>query len=171
MLGLPAGHPAADPEHPDGGAREDVIVDTILVRRTRRLCAASAAAALIWLIASGAALAGNNGTLKIHELGTPDGTPNTDPKVCTFNVEAFNLDAGQIGYLAFEVQGGDAPQGVGAGPIAFGPADANGFYASEYFSLAAGHYKATLYGKADLTDVKAKSKVFKVTCEGGGPIG
>ena len=26
---------------------------------------------------------------------------------------------------------------------------------------------STLYGKADLTDVKAKSKVFKVTCVGG----
>jgi hypothetical protein len=87
--------------------------------------------------------------------------------VCTFNVEAFNLDAGQTGYLMFDVQGGDAPQGVNAGPFAFGPADANGYVASEYFSPPAGHYKATLYGKADLTDVKAKSKVFKVTCEGG----
>jgi hypothetical protein len=171
MLGSPTGRRAADPEHPDGGAREDVIVDIILVPRARRFGAASAAAALIWLIASGAALAGNNGTLKIHELGTPDGTPNNDPKVCTFNVEAFDLDVGQAGYLVFEVQGGDAPQGVATGPITFGPADANGFYASQYFSLAAGHYKATLYGKADLTDVKAKSKVFKVTCEGGGPIG
>jgi len=49
---------------------------------------------------------------------------------------------------------------------AFGPADANGYHASEYFNLAAGHYNATLYGKADQTGVKAKSKVFKVTCEG-----
>jgi hypothetical protein len=76
MLGLPAGNPAADPEHPDGGAREDVIVETVMARRARRLGAASAAAALIWLIAGGAALAGNNGTLKIHEYGTPDGTPD-----------------------------------------------------------------------------------------------
>ncbi len=68
----------------------------------------------------------------------------------------------------FTVQGGDAPQGVDAGPFSFGPANADGYYASQYFDLAAGHYKATLYGKADLTDVKAKSKVFKVTCEGGG---
>ena len=138
---------------------------TVSVRRTRRLIAALAAAALICLIATGAALAGNNGTLKIHEQGTPDGTPNNDPKVCTFNVEAFNLDAGQTGYLVFSVQGGDAPQGVDAGPFAFGPADANGYYASEYFGLANGHYMATLYGKADQTDVKAKSKVFKVFCQ------
>ena len=138
------------------------------VPRVRRFGTALTAAALIWLVAAAGSFAGNVGTLKIHELGTPAGTPNNDPKVCTFDVEAFNLDLGQSGYLVFSVQGGDAPQGVDAGPFAFGPADANGDYASEYFSLAAGHYKATLYGKADLTDVKAKSKVFKVTCEGGG---
>ena len=112
--------------------------------------------------------AGNNGTIKIHEQGTPSGTMNNDPKVCLFNVEGFGLDAGQTGYLVFSVQGGDGPQGTDAGPFAFGPADASGYYASEYFSLSAGHYKATLYGKGDLTDVKAKSKVFKVTCVGGG---
>ena len=143
-------------------------MSTASMSRTRRIGAVSAAAALIWLVAAAGAMAGNNGTLKIHEQGTPDGTPNNDPKVCVFNVEAFGLDAGQAGYLVFSVQGGDAPQGTGAGPFAFGPANANGEYASGYFSLDAGHYKATLYGKADLTDVKAKSKVFKVTCDGGG---
>ncbi len=152
---------------PHDVAQEDVTLTTLSIRRTRRLLAASAAAALIFLIATGAALAGNNGTLKIHEQGTPDGTPNNDPKVCTFNVEAFNLDAGQTGYLVFEVQGGDAPQGVDPGTTYFEPADSTGHFASEYFSPPAGHYKATLYGKADLTDVKAKSKVFKVTCVGG----
>jgi hypothetical protein len=144
--------------------RGEVTSITLSIRRARRLIAASTAAALICVIATGAALAGNNGTLKFHELGTPDGTPNNDPKVCAFNVEAFGLDAGQTGYLMFDVQGGDAPQGVSAGPFSFGPADANGYVASEYFSPPAGHYKATLYGKADLTDVKAKSKV---TCVGG----
>ena len=88
--------------------------------------------------------------------------------MCVFNVETFDLDPGQGGYLVFSVQGGDAPQGTADGPFAFGPADASGYAESGYFSLAAGHYKATLYGKGDLTDVKAKSKVFKVTCEGGG---
>jgi len=136
--------------------------------RTRRLGAVLACTALIWLLTAGASFAGNNGTLKIHELGTPAGTPNNDPKVCTFNVEAFGLDAGQSGYLVFTVQGGDSPTGVDAGPFSVGPASATGYFATDYYGLAAGHYKATLYGKADLTDVKAKSKVFKVTCEGGG---
>jgi len=133
----------------------------------RRFGAALSVAALIWLVAASAAFAGNNGTLKIHEYGTPDGTPNNDPKVCTFNVEGFGLDPGQSGYLVFTVQGGDAPQGVDSPAFVFGPAGATGYWASDYFSPPAGHYKATLYGKADLTDVKAKSKVFKVTCGGG----
>jgi hypothetical protein len=113
----------------------------------RRFGAALSIGALIWLVAASAAFAGNNGTLKIHEDGTPTGTENNDPKVCTLNVEGFGLDPFQTGYLSFDVQGGDAP--------------------SEYFTPPAGHYMVTLYGKADLTDVKAKSKVFKVTCEGG----
>jgi hypothetical protein len=111
---------------------------------------------------------GNNGTIKIHEKGTPSGTENNDPKVCIFNVEGFKLDANQAGYLKFDVQGGDKPTGVNAGPYNFGPTNAQGFYASQYFTLKPGHYKATLYGKklpnGNLTDVKAKSKVFKVTC-------
>ena len=135
--------------------------------RARRLGAVLASTALIWLLAAGASLAGNNGTLKIHELGTPDGTPNNDPKVCTFNVEAFGLDAGQTGYLVFTVQGGDAPEGVDSPAFSVPAADANGYFATQYFTPPAGHYKATLYGKADMTDAKAKSKVFKVTCVGG----
>ncbi len=138
------------------------------VRRADRLRTALTAAALLSLIVAPGAFAGNNGTLKIHDQGTPDGTPNNDPKVCLFNVEAFNLDPGQTGYLVFSVQGGDAPEGIGAGPFAFGPADADGYVASAYVGLPAGHYKATLYGKDDLTDVKAKSKVFKVTCDDAG---
>jgi hypothetical protein len=148
---------------------------------SRRRFSGLAIAGAIWLIAATSALAGgNNGTLKIHEFGTPEGSVNNDPKVCLFNVEGFFLDPGQAGYLVFSVQGGDAPQGTGSGPFAFGPADASGYFASEYFGLAAGHYKATLYGKSgpdggiNLADVKAKSKVFKVTCtgnEGGGGIG
>jgi hypothetical protein len=116
---------------------------------------------------------GNNGTIKIHEQGTPSGTENNDPKVCVFNVEGFKLDANQTGYLKFDVQGGDKPTGTNAGPYNFGPTNANGFYASQYFNLKPGHYKATLYGKklpnGTLSDVKAKSKVFKVTCDSPTP--
>jgi hypothetical protein len=117
---------------------------------------------------------GNNGTLKIHEAGTPDGTEKNDPKVCKFNVEGFGFDAGQSGYVKFDVQGGDKPTGVAQGPFAVGAANASGYFASQYFTLANGHYKANLYGKmlpgGQLSDVKAKSKVFKVSCETKSPV-
>ncbi len=113
---------------------------------------------------------GNNGTVKVHEKGTPRGTESNDPKVCVFNVEGYGFDKGQAGHLVFKVQGGDKPTGKDAGPYKFGPADAKGYYETQYFTLKPGHYKVTLYGKDIKGDVdysnelKAKSKVFKVEC-------
>lgn len=118
---------------------------------------------------------GNNGTLKVHEAGTPSGTESNDPKICEFNFEGFGFDVGQVGYIVVDGQGQtDAPAAL---TLPFGPADASGFYATAYINsaggtltLADGHYKATLYGKdtgtdaPDLADEKAKSKVFKVEC-------
>jgi hypothetical protein len=120
---------------------------------------------------------GNNGTIKIHELGTPSGTESSDPKVCVFNVEGYGFEVGQRGYLMFTVQGGDSPRGTNSGPHSFGPttgsAKHRSYYETEYFRLQPGHYKATLYGRSgdtiNLKDVKAKSKVFKVQCEIQGP--
>jgi hypothetical protein len=116
---------------------------------------------------------GNNGTIKIHELGTPSGTESNDPKVCVFNVEGYGFDVGQRGHLMFTVQGGDAPRGENAGPYNFGPTQASArhrsYYETEYITLKPGHYRATLHGKKgatiNLKDVKAKSEVFKVECE------
>ena len=81
-------------------------------RRPRRLGAVLASAALGWLVAAAGVSAGYNGTLKIHESDTPNGTSNNDPKACTFNVEAFGLDAGQAGYLVFVAQEGETPRRV-----------------------------------------------------------
>ena len=118
---------------------------------------------------------GNKGTLKVHEEGTPSGTVNNDPKVCVFNLEGFFFETGQTGYVLIEPQGGNGGPSL-VGPVDWGPADGSGFAATEYFNSPAGpevlngHYKATLYGKmlptGQLDDVKAKSKVFKVICEG-----
>lgn len=124
---------------------------------------------------------GNNGTLKIHEAGTPTGTEpepgteNNDPKVCTFNVEGFGFDEDQDGYIVFDTQGGSEPVGTPAGPYTVGPADEDGYFETMYFNdengptIVNGTYKVTMYGKdtggaIDYTDEKAKSKVFKVDC-------
>lgn len=117
---------------------------------------------------------GNNGTLKVHELGTPSGTENNDPKVCTFNLEGFGFDNFQSGYVMIAVQGGDKPQGEGVGPVPVGPANAAGYFETQYFNLKSGHYKVTLYGKEtggkSDADAKAKSKVFKVNCPAPMPV-
>lgn len=119
---------------------------------------------------------GNNGTLKIHELGTPSGTENNDPKVCKFNLEAFGLDAGQGGTIEILPQGQDSDT-TDELTVEFPTADDEGYGDTVYINddsngeddgleLANGHYKATLYGKfGDLDSEKAKSKVFKVECE------
>lgn len=137
------------------------------LRAARTVGAVLAAMVLVSVMATGVS-ADNNGTLKIHEQGTPLGTENNDPQVCQFDVEAFGLDAGQTGYLVFSSQGGDGPVIPDVGPFVFGPANGDGYAIFGTVGLPAGHYEATLYGKGDLTDVKAKSKVFKVTCTDGG---
>ncbi len=80
-----------------------------------RLGAARSTLAVAWLVVvtllatalPAVALAGNgnNGTIKIHEQGTPSGTESNDPKVCVFNVEAFNL-AGRrnVASLAYDAE-------------------------------------------------------------------
>ncbi|MFL5778936.1 MAG: hypothetical protein ACJ761_08345, partial [Chloroflexota bacterium] len=105
------------------------------------------------------------------EFGTPSGTESNDPKVCVFNFEGFGFDAGQTGYIVIEGQG----QTSGTeGPFDFGPANGDGYYATEYFNdndgptIPDGQWKATLYGKqtgsGTFEDEKAKSKVFKIEC-------
>lgn len=139
--------------------------------RSTRLGATLGAVGLVWMVVAGGAAAGNNGTLKVHDAGTPTETPDNDPTVgCGFDLEAFGLDEGQVGSIAFTVQGDDDPQGVAADGGLLGPADASGYAVAGPFDLPSGHYKATLYGKDGAADVKAKSKVFHVTCDnpGGG---
>lgn len=116
---------------------------------------------------------GNNGTLKIHEFGTPAGTESNDPKACTFNFEGFGFDASQSGYIVVQPQPGSDIMLQ----MPFGPATAGGEYVSPYvnnggaYTLANGHYKVNVFGKQtgnpalpNLDDEKAKSKVFKVEC-------
>jgi len=110
----------------------------------------------------------NNGTLKVHEKGTPSGTENNDPKVCTFNFEGFNLDEGQTGVITITGQGQTTLNPPVVVPFS---SNAVGYGATAYINdggaltLADGHYNAELDNKFG-TDPgnKAKSKVFKVEC-------
>jgi hypothetical protein len=118
--------------------------------------------------------AANNGTLKVHEQGTPSDTESNDPKVCIFNFEGFDFDQNQTGLIKIEPQGGGNPATTDTAQLLFGPANASGYAQTSYLNdgmgdtLDNGHYKSTLYGK-DINgnytvDLKAKSKVFKIEC-------
>lgn len=127
------------------------------------------------MVAAPANATGNNGTIKVHAEGSDPGTESNEPKVCAFNLEFFGFDEGTDGYVTFEVQGGDGPTGVAAGPFEVGTANADGYFDSDYFNVEGapaiqnGHYKVTLFGKfngePNYADEKAKSKVFKVDCQ------
>lgn len=118
-----------------------------------------------------AAANGNNGTLKVHEKGTPSGTESNDPKVCIFNFEGFGLDANQSGDISITTQGGPSDDTILLTIPLSTDASGNGVTspyvndAGSVYTLANGHYKATLDNKFGLDNGnKAKSKVFKVTC-------
>ena len=97
---------------------------------------AALALALVALVpGSGPAFAGggNNGTVKVAELGDMDDPPDNDPHVgCTFNVEWYNFDPGtNTSTVTFESQAPTAgaywavallPVGVRSNPIPSGPA-------------------------------------------------
>lgn len=115
--------------------------------------------------------ASNNGTLQVHEKGTPPMTPSNQPHVCVFNFEAFNLDANQTGNVTIEAQ---SPTPNITPVIIPLTTDATGNGATtpyvndtgSPYVLADGHYKATLDNKFGTDNGnKAKSKVFWVHCD------
>jgi hypothetical protein len=120
--------------------------------------------------------AANNGTLKVHEQGTPAASESNDPKVCNFNFEGFGFDNGQSGVIVITTQGGGNDKTV-VKQVNMPAANANGYTETEYVSLPDGHYKTTLYGKSTNgttdynKDLKAKSKVIKVECDETTPEG
>lgn len=112
---------------------------------------------------------GNNGTLKVHEKGTPANSESNDPKVCVFNFEGFGLDANQTGDITIETQSGTPITPVKINLTTDASGDGETDYINDTTStvnLPDGHYKATLDNKfgTDPGD-KAKSKVFKVVCD------
>jgi hypothetical protein len=128
-----------------------------------------AAAAMPFVGAAG--VPGNNGTLKVHEQGTPAGTESNDPKVCVFNFEGYGFDKGQSGVIVISSQLNGKDK-TGIKWVELPAANADGYSETVYVTVPNGHYKTTVYGKdvhgnPDYNkDLKAKSKVIKVQCDG-----
>lgn len=113
---------------------------------------------------------GNNGTIKVHEQGTPANTESNDPKVCFFNFEGYGFDKGQSGVIVISSQMNGKDK-VGVKQVNMPAADSNGYTETAYVAVPDGHYKTTVYGKDTRgnpdhnQDLKAKSKVIKVKCD------
>ena len=63
---------------------------------------------------AGAGPGGNNGTIKLSEVGGPEDQSN-DPKLsCSFEVQWYGFDAGTtlMSHVAFDGQGADAKVGI-----------------------------------------------------------
>ncbi|MEV6552854.1 hypothetical protein AB0M57_29725 [Streptomyces sp. NPDC051597] len=135
-------------------------------RPTVRRPAATAAAALALGLA-GAALAGapvahaapgDNGDVKIHNLGTPFTDQRDEPKVCGFYLDGFNFDPKQN--ISYSIQ--PQPQRAGGATLTGAIPLPTGVGHTLPLTLPDGQYKLTW----NVVGLKAagKTKVFKVDC-------
>ena len=100
---------------------------------------------------------GNNGDVKIHEVGTPVAENRNEPHVCNFYIDGFKFDKAQTGTWDIVGQGGNAGPDTRHGAWT---AKADGSWQSAPQHMADGHYKLTVNtGKGD-----GKHKVFWVEC-------
>jgi hypothetical protein len=116
-----------------------------------------------FLVAGGAvtsAAPADNGTVKIHNVGTPHEDPRDEPKVCGFYIAAFDFDANQT--LDYRIVAGPGFKGAASksGSLSL---DADGDGHTATMKLSDGMYK--LFVTFDGQKGAAKHKVFKVDCE------
>ncbi|MGW4159278.1 hypothetical protein [Streptomyces sp. NPDC004788] len=143
------------------------------VKALRPLIATTATALTIGSLALAGAPAafaapipGDNGDVKIHNVGTPVDDERNEPKVCRFYLDAFNFDVLQ------EVDWTIVPQPPKAGsPNLSGHITLNsGKGHTGELALPNGMYKLTWTFEGE--HGSGKHKVFKVDCPpGGGPGG
>ncbi|MFC0849221.1 MULTISPECIES: hypothetical protein [Streptomyces] len=125
------------------------------------------AATALALGLAGAALAGapaahaapgDNGDVKIHNLGTPFTDQRNEPKVCGFYLDAFNFDVAQGITWSIQTQ----PLRAGGATLSGAITLATGVGHTLPLSLPDGQYKLTW----NITGGKGagKHKVFKVDC-------
>lgn len=140
-----------------------------LSRSTRRIAGALLLGALVSLLPSVSAFAGNgnNGTVKVHD-GAIDPTPEVrnEPHVCTFHLSFFFADAGQTGDWSIDQQ----PPTGRATMVLSGSylTDAGGHDRTVAYGLPAGHDKLDWDGRSDKN---LKHKTFWVVCDNpAGPI-
>ncbi|MFJ5884424.1 hypothetical protein [Kitasatospora cineracea] len=128
----------------------------------------AAALAVLPLAASAVpahAAPGDNGDVKVHQVGTPTDDQNDQAKVCAFYLDAFNFDTLQQVTWHIDQQ---PPTGTGTnlrtGQITL--LEGHGFTPPVLPQLPDGHYE--LFWNFAGENGAAKHKVFEVDCAGVG---
>ncbi|MFJ8138281.1 hypothetical protein [Streptomyces sp. NPDC096013] len=131
-----------------------------------------AAAATVGLGAPVAVAApGDNGDVKIHEVGTAFTDQRNQPKVCDFYLDAFNFDRGQQVTWSIETQPSIPGGATRSGSITIATKAGTG-HTMPIATLPNGMYKLTWTFTGE--HGAGKHKVFKVDCPttpGGGTTG
>ncbi|MFI8423057.1 hypothetical protein [Streptomyces sp. NPDC085479] len=138
----------------------------MLARTARPLAAVSGLAVAGLALAGGAPAAyaapGDNGDVKIHEVGTPFADQRNESKVCNFYLAAFNFDSVQRvrWTIAPQPDRADGPDLAGSLRLAGGTGH------TDRLALPDGTYRLTWTFAG--AQGSGKNKVFQVDCPDGG---
>ncbi|MEU2658059.1 hypothetical protein ABZ615_22355 [Streptomyces sp. NPDC007325] len=138
----------------------------MLARTARPLAAVSGLAVAGLALAGGAPAAyaapGDNGDVKIHEVGTPFADQRNESKVCSFYLAAFNFDSVQRvrWTIAPQPDRADGPDLAGSLRLAGGTGH------TDRLALPDGTYRLTWTFAG--AQGAGKNKVFQVDCPDGG---
>ncbi|GAA0623875.1 hypothetical protein [Streptomyces crystallinus] len=132
------------------------------VRRPALTATAALALGLTAVVVGGTPLAyaapGDNGDVKIHNLGTPFSDQRNEPKVCGFYLDGFNFDTAQSVTWSIQTQ----PLRAGGATLSGAITLATGVGHTLPLTLPNGQYKLTW--KIAGGNGAGKMKVFKVDC-------
>lgn len=113
---------------------------------------------------------GNRGTVKIHEVGTPEDDRRNEPHVCDFEIVGFGFPDDASLEITIEGHGGpNAGPGTFASTVAADQLSDTGDWVVDGPTLADGMYKLSVENTT--APGGPKQKVFKVDCpDEGGPV-
>ncbi|MEV0735820.1 hypothetical protein AB0I51_07595 [Streptomyces sp. NPDC050549] len=139
---------------------------SFLPRRAAAWTVLAAAATVVSGAPAAVAAAGDNGDVKIHEVGTRFDDQRNQPKVCDFYLDAFNFDQIQKVTWSIETQPPVLGGATRSGSITLTGGTG---HTMPVATLPNGMYKLTWNFVGE--NGKAKQKVFKVDCSTPAPGG
>ncbi|MEV8546381.1 hypothetical protein [Streptomyces sp. NPDC051572] len=139
---------------------------SFLPRRAAAWAVLAAAATVVCGAPAAVAAPGDNGDVKIHEVGTPFTDERNQPKVCDFYLDAFNFDTVQEVTWSIETQPSIPGGATRSGSITLATGTGHTMPVAQ---LPNGMYKLTWNFVGE--NGNGKHKVFQVDCPSPPPGG